>query len=432
MPLDDAAEIKSLIETQGKAFEAFKTEMDGLKRHDVVTEEKLTRIEKTLDDAVEAKAKIEARFAAEQKEREELELRLSRLGAKVDGDAAEIDRKAFVVVTGKDISGEDYKSYYDGMRLYLRKGEKHLGNAETKAMSVGSDPDGGYLVTPDVSGRIVRKVYETSPIRQIASAISISTDKLEGIEDLGEAGCGWVGETEAPSDTATPQVGKWSIEAFEMFAQPKTTQKLIEDAAVDIEGWLAEKVSQRFARVENAAFVSGNGVSKPRGFLSYTAAADDGSGVSWGQLGYVASGASGAFASSNPADKIFDLIGALKSDYLPNARFVTRRTVITAIRKFKDSTGQYLWQPSLVLGVPEQIAGHPIVRAEDMPALGAGSLSLAFGDFGQGYQIVDRLGITVLRDPYTEKPYVKFYSRKRVGGGVINFEAIKLMKFASS
>lgn len=431
MPLDDTAEIKTLIETQGKAFEAFKSEVEGLKRHDVVTEEKLAKIEKTLDDAVEAKAKIEAKFAAERKEREDLELRLSRIGAKGDADAAEIERKTFAVMAGNDISGDDYKSYRDGLRLYLRKGEKHLGNTETKAMSVGSDPDGGYLVTPDVTGRIVKKVYETSPIRQISSAISISSDKLEGIEDLGEAGCGWVGETEAPSDTTTPQVGKWSIEAFEMYAQPKTTQKLIEDSAVDVEAWLAEKVAQRFSRVENAAFVNGNGVSKPRGFLSYTAAADDGSGVSWGQLGYVASGASGAFAS-NPADKIFDLIGALKSDFLANAKFVTRRTVITAIRKFKDSTGQYLWQPSLVAGVPEQIVGHPIVRAEDMPALAAGSLSLAFGDFEQGYQIVDRLGITVLRDPYTDKPYVKFYSRKRVGGGVVNFEAIKLMKFAAS
>jgi HK97 family phage major capsid protein len=432
MPLDDTNEIKALIEAQGKAFDAFKSEVDGLKRHDVVTEEKLTRIEKTLDDAVEAKAKIEAALAAERKEREDLELRLSRLGAKGDGGAAEVERKAFCLATGKDMSADDYKSYRDGLALYLRKGEKHLGHAETKAMSVGSDPDGGYLVTPDVTGRMVKKVYESSPIRQIATAISISSDKIEGIEDLDEAGAGWIGETVAPSDTGTPQIGKWTIEAFEMYAMPKTTQKLIEDASVDIEAWISDKVAQRFARLESAAFVSGDGAAKPKGFLSYAVAADDGSGVEWGTLGYVASGASGAFVGSNPADKIFELVGALKPDFLPAAQFVTRRSVITAIRKFKDSTGQYLWQPSLVMGTPEQLAGHPITRAEDMPAIAANSLSLAFGDFGQGYQIVDRLGITVLRDNLTEKPYVKFYTRKRVGGGVVNFEAIKLMKFAAS
>ena len=206
---------------------------------------------------------------------------------------------------------------------------------------------------------------------------------------------------------------------------------LLDDAAVDIEAWLSGKVGNKFGRFENAEFVAG-ATGKIRGFTSYSTAADSGAGVTWGSIGYVASGASADFASSNPADKIHDLIGAVKDAYLANSRFVTRRSVVTKIRKFKDGMGNYLWQPSFVLGVPETIMGYPLTRAEDMPALAANSLSLAFGDFKEGYQIVDRQGIRVLRDPYTSKPFIKFYTTKRTGGGVVNYEAIKLMKFATS
>lgn len=427
----ELAELKSLIEEQGKAFEAFKSTLDEAKKHDAVTEEKLAKIEADLDKAVEGKAALEARIEAERKEREELELRLQRRGApqRDEGLAAEVKQHA--VAVGREIDEDAFRAYKSGLSTYLRKGEKLLDHSEAKAMSVGGDPDGGYLVTPDMSGRIVTKVYETSPVRQVANVVSIASDALEGIEDLDEAAAGWVGETASRTDTATPDVGRYKIEAFELYAQPKATQKLLDDASVNVEQWLADKVADKLARVENNAFVVGDGAGKPKGLTVYGTADDDGSGVSWGTIGRVNSGANGAFASSNPADKLFDLIGLVKDAYLPNARWMTRRSVITAIRKFKDQQDGYLWQPGLQQGVPERLLGYPVVRAEDMPALASGSISLMFGDFGAAYTIVDRIGIRTLRDPYTDKPYVKFYTTKRTGGGVVNFEAIKAMRFSA-
>jgi HK97 family phage major capsid protein len=277
---------------------------------------------------------------------------------------------------------------------------------------------------------MVKKVYETSPIRQIAAVQPISTDALEGMEDLGEAGCGYAGEHATSGDATTAQLGKYRIDVHIIDTEPKATQQLLDDAMVDVEAWLADKVGSKIGRFENSEFVNG-AANRIRGFCGYTTADDDGTGVTWGQIGRVKTGVNGDFAAANKGDKIHDLVGTLKSEYLNNARFVTRRSVVTAIRKFRDANGQYLWQPSLVLGTPEQLVGFPLVRAEDMPALAASSLSLAFGDFAQGYQIVDRQGFRVLRDPYTSKPYVKFYTTKRTGGAVINFEAIKLLQFAA-
>ncbi len=437
----DMTEFKGLLDKQGEAFEAFKATHEELKKNDTLTADKLIKIEASLDKAVEAKAAIESALAAEKKEREELELKFNRLNIKKDGEAGkrELEVKSLNIILEahaaekkerfEPLDEKGYEAYLAAHSRYLRKGDRLLSSEEMKTLSVGSDPDGGYFVTPDTTGRIVKKVYETSPIRQIASVQMISTDALEGIEDLGEAGAGYAGEQAQGSDTTTPQVGKWRIPVYWIDTEPKTTQQLLDDASVDIEAWLSGKVSDKFARFENSEFVVGS--SKIRGFTSYTTALDSGSGVTWGTIGHVMSGASADFAAtaSFPADKVFDLIGMVKQAYLPNSRFVTRRSVITKMRKFKDTTGQFLWQPSLVLGNPESFAGYPITRAEDMPTLAADSLSLAFGDFGAAYQIVDRQGIRVLRDNLTSKPYVKFYTTKRVGGGVVNFEAIKVMKF---
>lgn len=438
--------LETLLTKQGEAFDAFKntveTEMKSkLGKDDPVITEKLSKIEKSLDDAVEAKTAIEAGIAAERKEREALEARINREGIKGTPESAKLQLeikdfnqviKTIAADRGKTVAPLDqagFEAYKSAHDHWLREGKENLTADEVKTLSVGSDPDGGYFVTPDTSGRIVKKVYETSPIRQIASVQVISTDKLEGIEDLGEAGAGYAGEQTQGSDTTTPQIGKWSIPVYWIDTEPKTTQQLLDDASVDVEAWLGDKVGDKFARFENSEYV--NGASKIRGFASYTTALDSGSGVTWGTIGHVMSGASADFvaAASFPADKIFDLIGLVKEAYLGTSRFVTRRSVITKMRKLKDTTGQFLWQPSLVLGNPESFAGYPITRAEDVPALAADSLSLWFGDFGSAYQIVDRQGVKVLRDPYTSKPFVKFYTTKRTGGGVINFEAIKAMKF---
>ncbi|MEA3042980.1 MAG: hypothetical protein QOH47_818 [Sphingomonadales bacterium] len=440
-------EIKKLIEDQGTAFEQFKTthakelaEIKAKLTADPLLTDKIGKIEKSLDDALEAKVALDAKIAAEVKEREDLELRMQRLGVKGDGDGAkrELEVKEFNILLGSvaaerkrpftPIEDAGYDEYKAAFGRFLRCDDRVLTPDEVKTLSVGSDPDGGYFVTPDISGRIVTKVYETSPIRQIASIQPISSDALEGMEDLGEGGAGYAGEHSQGSDSSTAQLGKWRIDVHILDTEPKATQQLLDDAAVDVEAWLGNKVSGKIGRFENAEFVTG-AAARIRGFTGYATLADTGTGVAWGSLGHIATGTSGDFPSSNPVDKIHDLMGALKVDYLPNARFVTRRTVITKIRKFKDGMGNYIWQPSFVAGQPETIYGHGAIRAEDMPALGASSLSLAFGDFLQGYQIVDRQGIRVLRDPYTAKPYVKFYTTKRTGGAVINFEAIKLMKF---
>lgn len=436
-------EIKGMLEEHAKTFEAFKQTQDELaKKYDGLVGDKLAKIEKGLDDQAEQKASFEARLAAERKEREELELKFNRLGLSGMSEEAKtltVEVKSFNNVlaanaaarnrTHQPLDVDGYKAYQAAQDRYLREGKDNLTADEAKALSVGSDPDGGYFVTPDLTGRTVKKVYETSPFRQICSVQTISSDALQGMEDLGEAGAGYAGERAQGSDTTTPQVGKWEIPVFWIDTEPKATQQLLDDAEVDVEGWLAGKVGDKFGRFENGEFATG--ATKIRGLTAggYTFSADSGAGVTWGQIGYVATGTSADFAGTNPGDKIFDLIGCVKDAYLGNARFLTRRSVITKVRKFKDGQGNYLWQPSFVMGQPEMIAGYPVTRAEDMPTLAANSYSLAFGDFREGYQIVDRQGIRVLRDPYTAKPYIKFYTTKRVGGGVVNFEAFKVMKF---
>lgn len=446
--MSDMSEIRDLLKKQGEAYEAFKNstalELAELKKRgavDPVLIETIDKVQKTLDAQVEAKAAIEKAIEAERKEREELEAKLNRMNfsGKTEEGKRMLDLKSFNAFLQKNAAarGESYQPMdeagYDAYKAcvdrYMRKGREHLSADEFKTLSVGSDADGGFFVTPDRGGRIATKVYEASNIRSIASIQAINTDALEGIEDLDEAGAGYADERSTSGNTDTAQVGKWRIPVFWIDTEPKATQQLLDDAEVDIEAWHGNKVVQKFARFEDGQFVTGS--AKIRGIVSYDVAADSGAGVEWGKIGYVASGASGAFAGSNPADKLYDLVGALKNEYLPNARWLTRRSVITMVRKFKDTTGQYLWQPSFVMGQPETLMGYAISRAEDMPALASDSLSLAFGDFRAAYQIVDRQGVRVLRDNLTSKPYVKFYTTKRVGGGVQDFAAIKLLRIAA-
>lgn len=448
----ELTEFKSLLDKQGEAFDAFKksheeqiAELKKSGANDPVLQERLGKIEKSLDSAVEAKAAFDRAIEAEKKEREALEARINREGIKagnLDAAKRELEIKDFNTVLksnaadrGKQpivLDEKGYDEYRKAEDHYLREGKDNLTAEEVKAMSVGSDPDGGYFVTPDMTGRVVKKVYETSPVRQYASVQTISTDALEGIEDVGEAGAGYAGEHGTSGNSDTPQVGKWKIPVFWIDTEPKATQQLLDDAAVNVENWLGDKVADKFARFENNQFVAGN-ANKIRGFISgYEVAADDGSGVAWGKIGYLATGVDGDFAASAKGDKLYDLMGLLKNEYLTEAAWFTRRSVITDIRKFKDGQNNYLWQPSFIAGQPETIMGYPVARMEDVPAKASNSLSLAFGNLRAAYQIVDRQGIRVLRDPYTAKPYVKFYTTKRVGGGVVNFEAVKLLKFGAN
>lgn len=301
------------------------------------------------------------------------------------------------------------------MQKYLRKG---IESAELKAMSVDSDEDGGFLVTPAVSSEIVKKVFESSPLRQLASVQSISTDALEILEDLDEAGSGWVGETQARPSTSTPKLKKIVIPVHELYAQPQATQKLLDDAAFNVEAWLAEKVADKFGRDEATAFVSGNGVAKPLGILSYDA------GTGFGQVEQVQTAASLTIA----ADDLIELSYALKEGYKNGAAWLAKRQVIKLFRKLKDTQGRYLWEPGLNGATQSTLLGFPVYEANDMADVAANSLSVGFGNFKSGYQIVDRIGVRVIRDIYSSKPNVLFYTTKRVGGAVKNFEAIKLLK----
>jgi HK97 family phage major capsid protein len=283
-------------------------------------------------------------------------------------------------------------------------------------------------VPDELDTEIGRRLSELSPIRSIATVRQVSGAVLKKPFALNGMATGWVGETDARSQTNTPQLAELQFPTMELYAMPAATASLIEDSAVDIEGWIASEVEAAFAEQEGAAFVTGDGVNKPRGFLDYPSVADDSWG--WGNLGFVATGAAGAFGA-DPSDRLVELIYALKAGHRQNGRFVMNRKTQAQIRKFKDADGNYLWMPPAGAGQAASLMGFPVVEAEDMPDVAANALALAFGDFRRGYLVVDRTGVRILRDPYSAKPYVLFYTTKRVGGGVQNFEAIKLLKFAA-
>jgi HK97 family phage major capsid protein len=326
------------------------------------------------------------------------------------------------------LDAREHKSAFDA---YIRSGESAgLRALESKAMSVGSAADGGYLVPDEVETEIGQRLAAVSPIRSIAGVRTISGNVYKKPFMTAGPATGWVGETGARTQTTSPTLAELSFPAMELYAMPAATATLLDDAAVNIDEWIASEVELTFAEQEGTAFVTGDGTNKPKGFLSYTTVAN--ASWVWGDIGYVATGAAGAFASSDPSDNLVDLIYALKAGYRQNGAFVMNRKTQATIRKFKDSSGGYLWQPPAQANGRATLMTFPVVEAEDMPDVAANSYSVAFGDFRRGYLIVDRAGVRVLRDPFTAKPYVLFYTTKRVGGGVQDFDAIKLLKFAAS
>lgn len=415
---------KKIIESIKSAFEQFKDANDqrvaALEsgKADVLLDEKVEGINASITD-------MQAKLA-------EMATKNISTGLNASNDGAVVKAAArFGQERGAEISVDDFKAYQDGLNVYMRRG----GNTPRDvmaAMSVGSDPDGGYTVTPDTSGRIVKKIYETSPMRQVASVTTIGTDRLEGFADLGEGTAGWVGESAPRPVTGTAQLGKWEIPVHEMYAFPQATQKVLDDSMFDIEGWLAEKTSDKFIRTENAAFLNGDGVLKPRGLLTHPTVTTADSTRAWGKFQHIVTGTNGSFGTApNGTDKIIDLVYSLKAGYRANANFMMARATIGGVRKLKDGQGNYVWQPSLSALSGGTILGFNIVEAEDMPALSDNGLSIAFGDFAEAYQIVDRVGIRVLRDALTNKPYVGLYTTKLVGGDAIHFESVKFLKFST-
>lgn len=326
-----------------------------------------------------------------------------------------LDSKSSTIMdSGKEL--EYKKSFCE----YVRKGkEGNLFDLQKKTLSASQDRDGGYLVTHQMAQNMIKTLHDASPMRQIANVVQISSDALELIEDREDAAAGWTQELEARDNTATPQLAKKIIPVHELYAQPKATQKLIDDASIDIEAWLADKLNDVFSRKENAAFINGDGANKPMGLLSYA------SGKEWGKIEQVASQQDDAIT----AESLLNLFFSLKENYATNGKFLMSRSALQAIRTIKNpSTGTYLWQPSLSVGTPDSLLGAEVVQCADMPEIAKGKLAVAFGDFKSAYQIVDRFGIRLMRDPFTEKPFVKFYTTKRVGGDVVNFNAVKLLR----
>ncbi|MCB2095702.1 MAG: phage major capsid protein [Rhodobacteraceae bacterium] len=301
---------------------------------------------------------------------------------------------------------------------------------EGKALNTQVNSDGGFLVDPETSERIRGVLKSTSSIRSVANVVNVEATSYDVLVDHTDVGSGWASETATLSETSTPQIDRISIPLHELSAMPKASQRLLDDSAFDIEGWLAGRIADKFARAEAQSFVTGDGIDKPTGFLTHPAVDD--SLWSWGSLGYVPTGAVGDFAPTNASDAIVDLVYALSAEYRANASFVMNSKTAGAVRKMKDADGRFLWSDGLAAGEPARLMGYPVLVAEDMPDIGADACAVAFGDFHNGYTIAERPDMRVLRDPFSAKPHVLFYASKRVGGDVSDFAAIKLLKFAVS
>ena len=348
---------------------------------------------------------------------------LGQLRGDVDRLAARLTRPA---LSGSK-ADPDRAAFTD---RYLRKGLEPANEVKSLSMSVGTD--GGVAVPTEIDALIDGTLKLISPIRSIAAVVAIGSANYRKLIVQGGVASGWVAETAGRPLTATPNFIEIAPPMGELYANPAASQAMLDDAMFDVETWLANEIATEFARAESIAFVTGNGVARPRGFLTYATALTDDTTRPFGTLQYIASGAAGAFAAATPQDKLVDLVHSLRSPYRQGASWVMNSATLAKIRKMKDGDGSFIWQASLSAEQPATLLGYPVVEADAMPDVAADSLSIAFGNFKAGYLIAERAATGVLRDPFTNKPFVQFYATRRVGGAVVNSEAIKLMKFAAA
>jgi HK97 family phage major capsid protein len=326
---------------------------------------------------------------------------------------------------------ETEEPHKKAFNAYLRHGDDEAlrGLAlEGKALSTAVAGDGGYLVDPRTADTVKSMLVATGSIRSIASVVTVDASNFDVLIDRSDVGTGWVTETGSVSETATPLIERISIRLHQLAAMPKASQRLLDDSAFDVEGWLAEKIASRFIRSESAAFVNGDGADKPKGIL--LPAKVPNSAWTWGSLGYVASGAAADFPTTNAVDCIVNLVYALAAPYRANATFVMNSKTAGAVRKMKDADGRFMWADGLAVAEPPRLMGYPVLICEDMPDIAANAHAIAFGDFAAGYTIAERTDLRILRDPFSAKPHVLFYATKRVGGDISDYAAIKLLKFA--
>lgn len=408
---DGANAAKILAELQ-KTFEDFKAEREAelkginAKFADVVQTEKVDRINAEISKLSKDLDAVNAAIAA---------LKVGGAGGDVDPDKSE---------------------HASAFNRWFRKGvDNGLSDLEVKAkLTTQSDPDGGYLVPEEMEATIDRVLGTVSTIRSLARVINISTDTYKKLVNMGGASSGWVGEEDPRGETATPTFREIAVNTGEIWAMPGATQRSLDDARIDIAAWLGDEVSIEFAEKEGLAFATGDGQNKPRGFLAYDKIGN--ASYAWGKVGYVVSGAAGDFATAStsvsPADALIDLYYALKAGYRNGASFLMSDAVMAKVRKFKDADGAFVWAPPTAAAEVATILGKPVYTDDNLPGVSGGNFPIAFGDFQRAYLVVDRVGIRVLRDPYTSKGNVLFYTTKRVGGGIVNFEALKLLKIGTS
>lgn len=376
-------ELKTLILDQGKAVEKF--------------------IEKN-----------NATLASERRARDALEAKVNRMGLMTETPTFKGDAAAELKALG----------------IFAKSGDDN----ELKSLAVSPNPEGGYLVNAQIADAIRTKIRDQSAIAALARRVTVTgADAFEEPYDRGEMGATWAGEKDTRAESTNPTFGLMRIPLDEIFVLQNLTQKLLDTSAYDVGAWVTERMAEKFSRAEGSAFVNGDGVGKPKGLMTYPVATTGDSTRTDGVIQYTPTGASGAFLTTAVGpDCLVDMVHSLRAPYAPNARWIMSRTTASAVRKLKDQQGQYLWQASMALGQPDSLLGFPVVLDDEMPAIAANSLSIAFGDFRQAYTIADMPGLRLIRDPYSNKPYVVFYGYRRTGGGLCDSDAVKFLRFSAT
>lgn len=390
------AEVKALVEGLQAAFATFKAEHS----------QQLADI-KAGKSGADQEAKLE-----------QINAHLDRLQRETEDAHTKIAAAQMGAGGGQALRDKEYSASFDA---HMRKGDVHA------ALNKGTAEEGGYLTPVEWDRTITDKLRDESPMRELAQVQVTSKAGWSKLFNMGGTGSGWVGETDARPETATPVLATLGFGHGEIYANPAATQQLLDDSEINIEAWLASEVQAEFAEQEGQAFISGDGVKKPAGILTYVTGGANATKHPFGAIQAINSGAAADISS----DAVLDLIYGLPKKYRQNARFLTNNLTIAKLRKLKDGQGNYLWQPSAQAGQPATFHGYGLAEDENMPDVAANSVPLLFGDFKRGYLIIDRMGIRVLRDPYTKKPYVLFYTTKRVGGGVQNPECLRALKVAA-
>lgn len=388
-------DVNALIEGVNKAFHDFKAEHT----------KQLEEIKKGNADALQA-LKVD-----------NINADIAKLQAAVDAANEKIVAAQMNSATGalKD------KEYTEAFNAHFKKGEVQA------SLNKGTASEGGYLAPVEWDRTITDRLVVVSPMRGLCAAQTISTAGFSKLFGNRGTTSGWVGETDPRPETNTSGFGMLTYNTGELYANPAATQQMLDDSAVNLEAWLAGEVETEFALQEGTAFLSGNGSNKPNGLLTYITGGSNAAAHPWGDIKTVKSGA----ATAITADGLIDLVYELPGEYTGNARAIMNRNTQKAIRKLKDGEGNYLWQPSFQAGDPATVLGYGITEVAGMPDIAANSTPVVFGDFKRGYLIIDRVGVRVLRDPYTKKPYIYFYTTKRVGGGLLNPDVLKAQKIAA-